>query len=425
MIKQIVNTFFVKILSGVLNLAIAIIISNYLGAEGKGLQGIILTTISLIVIFAGIVGSGGLTYLLPRMRFALLIIPSYLWTIVVISLLWISLKFTEIVPSEYVNHIIAISFAATLLDVNNSILYAKKQIYRVNFAGIIQVITTLSIILYLFLIKNELSVSSYIIALYSGFGLSVVISFWFTRKYYVTNYKFSSHRYWIGIINQFKYGSFNQLDILAQVLTFRLAYYFLNYFSSVSDVGIYSNAVAIIESVWLLSRSIAFVQHSVIVNSRDKNYKGNLTVTFIKLAGILALFAIVVLVFIPESFYKFVFGDEFGLMRVAILSLSPGVLFFSISFIISAYLSGVGKHHINSISSISGLLTIIIFSLFLIPKYGIVGAGISASMAYFITTLIKLYNFCRINQFSLLELIPSKKDVRIIRDLIIKKNASN
>ena len=425
MIKQIANTFFVKILSGVLNLVIAIIISNYLGAEGKGIQGIILTTISVIVIFAGIVGSGGLTYLLPRMRFALLIIPSYLWTIFIISLLWLILKFTEIVPSEYINHVITISFAATLLDVNNSILYAKKLIYKVNFAGIIQVITTLSVIIYLFLFKDELSVRSYIIGLYSGFGLSVVISFWFTRKYYLTAYNFSFSRYWIGMINQFKYGGFNQLDILAQVLTFRLAYYFLNYFSSVSDVGIYSNAVSIIESVWLLSRSIAFVQHSVIVNSRDKTYKGNLTVTFIKLAGILALFAIVVLVFIPEGFYKFIFGDEFGLMRLAILSLSPGVLFFSISFIVSAYLSGVGKHYINSISSFSGLLTIIIFSLFLIPKYGIVGAGISASMAYLITTVIKLYNFCRINQISLLALVPSKKDIKIIRSLITKKNTDN
>ena len=59
MLKQIINTFFIRILTGVVNLVIAVIISNLLGAEGKGIQGLVITTISLIIVFTGIIGSGG------------------------------------------------------------------------------------------------------------------------------------------------------------------------------------------------------------------------------------------------------------------------------------------------------------------------------------------------------------------------------
>lgn len=423
MFKQIINTLFTKILSGFLNLAIAIIISNYLGADGKGIQGLILTTISVSVILIGIIGQGGLTYLLPRIHFSLLIIPSYLWTLITVNLMWFGLTIINIVPNEYIIHIVLLSFLLTVSGINISILHAKKKIQQVNLINISQIIITLSVIIYLIIYKEILSVKSYVIGLYFGYIISIIISFVYTwRDYINTSYDFPIYKYLIGIKKHIKYGGYNQLDILAQVLSFRLAYYFLNYFTDVSDVGIYSNAVSIIESVWLLSRSIAFVQHSRIVNSRDKNYTVDLTLKFIKLSGILAFVAIAIFIFIPSEFYQIVFGDEFANIRIAILSLSPGILFFSVSFIISSYFSGIGKHYINSISSIVGLIAIILSSLYLIPKYGIIGAGISASFSYFATTLIKLIGFCRIGKVSINQMIPTKRDLSELKEILKSKN---
>jgi O-antigen/teichoic acid export membrane protein len=416
MFKQIINTLFAKILTGILNLVIAIIISNYLGAEGKGLQGIILTTISIIVILTGVVGSGGLTYLLPRLHFSIIIIPSYLWAFIVAVLLWFLLLQTNIVPVLYVMHIVNISFFLSVIGINVSILHAKKEISKANIIGLIQIICTVLSIVYLIVYKGLLGVKSYIIGLYIGILISLVISFVFTYSDYLkAKYKMSIFKYVIGLKKHFKYGGFNQLDILAQVLSFRLAFYFLNYYTSILDVGVYSNAVSLVESVWIISRSISFVHHSRIINSRDKNYNSLITLDFIKLSGVLAFIAISVLIFIPSKFYEFVFGDEFGTIRSAILSLSPGILFFSLSFVVSSYLSGIGKHYINSISSFVGLIVIVFSSMYLVPHYGIIGAGLAASLSYLITTLIKIFSFCRIAQVNIYQMIPQIQDIRRLK----------
>ncbi|MGC9374247.1 MAG: polysaccharide biosynthesis C-terminal domain-containing protein [Bacteroidales bacterium] len=422
MFRQIVNTFFTKILSGVFNLVIAIIISNYLGAEGKGVQGLIITTIAFIIIFAGVIGPGGLTYLLPRFHFSLLVVPAYFWSLIMAIGLSVFLTFSEAIPLDYHFHVVILSLILSFTGINNAVLHADKKIHQVNYVTITQIITTLIVIVYLIIFQKKLSIDSYITALYYGYSISAILSYVFTfSDYQKTKYSFPFYKYLIGVKKHLKFGSFNQLDILAQVLSFRLAYYFLNHFVSVADVGIYSNAVSLVESVWILSRSIAYVQHSRIVNSRNKEYTIDLTIKFIKLAGILALCAILVLVFIPSEVYQFIFGNEFINMQAIIQSLSPGILFFSISFIISAYFSGTGKHHINSISSIVGVIVIILLSLFLIPKYGVIGAGVAASLSYFSTTMVKLISFCSMGKISLRKFLLTKTDVKEVKNIFKKE----
>ncbi|MDY6802145.1 MAG: polysaccharide biosynthesis C-terminal domain-containing protein [Bacteroidota bacterium] len=422
MFRQIVNTFFTKILSGIFNLVIAIIISNYLGAAGKGVQGLIITTIAFIIIFAGVIGPGGLTYLLPRFNFSLLVVPAYLWSILMVFGLKIFLNFFEGIPSDYHFHIVVLSLILSFTGINNAILHANKKIHQVNYVTITQIITTLIVIVYLIIFQKKSSIDSYITALYFGYSFSAILSYIFTFNDYTgAKYFFPFYKYFIGIKKHLKFGSFNQLDILAQVLSFRLAYYFLNHFVSVADVGIYSNAVSLVESVWILSRSIAYVQHSRIVNSRNKKYTIDLTIKFIKLASILALCAILFLIFIPSEVYQFIFGDEFINMQAIIQSLSPGIFFFSISFIISSYFSGTGKHHINSISSIVGVIVIILLSLFLIPRYGVIGAGIAASLSYLSTTMVKLISFCSIGKISLRKFLITKTDLKEIKSIFKKE----
>ncbi|HAF30467.1 MAG TPA: hypothetical protein DCG75_15600 [Bacteroidales bacterium] len=419
MFKQILNTFITRILSGVLNLLIAIILSNYLGAEGKGVQGLILTTISIIVIFSGIVGSGGLTYLLPRMHFSLLIIPCYLWAIINVGIMCVVLRYFDIIPKEYINDVVFLALVLSITGINNSILHAKKLIQQVNLVSITQVVITLIVIIYLVIYKDLISVRSYVIGMYFGCVISALVSYWYAWKNYTnTLYFFPFHKYFLGIKNHFKYGGFNQLDILAQLLSFRFAFYILNYYTTTAQVGIYSNAVSLIEAIWILSRSISFVQHSRIVNSHDKNYTSNLTLQFIKLSGSIAFVAIIALVVIPSGVYRYVFGSEFGEIRIALISLSPGVLFFSISFIISSYFSGTGKHYLNSISSAIGLMIIVILAFVLIPDYGIVGAGIAASASYFTTTVVKIHYFIKLTGIKFLQLFPVKNDLHNLLKLI-------
>ena len=68
MLSKILNTFGAKTAGAVINLLIAIILSQFLGPEGKGQQGLIITTIAFILVFANLVGGGTLVYLVPRYK---------------------------------------------------------------------------------------------------------------------------------------------------------------------------------------------------------------------------------------------------------------------------------------------------------------------------------------------------------------------
>lgn len=418
MFKQIVNTLFTRILTGVLNLVIAIVISNYLGAEGKGVQGLIIATISLLIVFTGIVGPGGLTFLLPRLESFLLIIPSFIWSILSILVMWLVLWYFPLVPDGFIVDVLILSFILSAFNINNSILIARKRIGTSNLLTVVQV-GLIIIVIFLYVVFDFISIKSYINALYVGYFISMSLSFWYVRnEYKAFSFKADSSTFFSAFRQLIKYGGFNQLDILAQFLSFRLAYYLLNYFIDPAQVGIYSNGVSIIESVWLLSRSISFVLHSQLVNSHDNKYSSQLTIKFMKFSFLLALIAVVILLFIPSSFYRFVFGEEFGQIRTVIVVLSPGVIMFSLSFVLSSYFSGTGKHYVNSISSIVGLISIVLCSLFLIPDFGIIGAGLAASISYLVTTIIKFSYFLMISKSKINDMIYKKSDFNSLKSLL-------
>ncbi|RLD34114.1 MAG: hypothetical protein DRI83_08455, partial [Bacteroidetes bacterium] len=105
MINKILNTFGTRSLSAVINFLIAIAVSQYLGPEGKGEQGIIIATIAFVLVFSNLVGGATLVYLVPRYKFSLLLLPSYAWSagisIIAFGILW----GFKIVENDFILHI--------------------------------------------------------------------------------------------------------------------------------------------------------------------------------------------------------------------------------------------------------------------------------------------------------------------------------
>jgi O-antigen/teichoic acid export membrane protein len=99
------------------------------------------------------------------------------------------------------------------------------------------------------------------------------------------------------------------------------------------------------------------------------------------------------MILLPSSFYEFIFGAGFGGIRLVIQALAPGVLFLNLNIIISHYFSGIGKYQLNSIASFAGLVIAIPLFSWMIPAYGLWGAGLASSISYIFTSLIILEFF--------------------------------
>ena len=394
MFKNIISTFFTRFFIALSNLIIAVLLSNFTGAAGRGEQSLIITLISLIIIITSIIGSSSISYLLPRFRFMALILPSYLWVILVIFACFFVLPLTGLVPDEYYTDVCLLSLLLAIQNINSAVLISKQRIHAANWVGFFQSLVIILVLLLYFLVLENHSIHAYLIALYAGYSASLLLSFLLITGYFEK----VSRESLSGITSAFKnlavLGMYNQVAVFTQVLSFRLSYYILDGYYGKESVGIYSNAVSIAESVWLVGRSIGTVQHSKIVNSQDTLSSLNLTSRMNKLNLLISVLLLIVLSFIPSSWYVWIFGDEFADINRIIWTLGPGILFFGIVIILGYYFSSTGKHYVNALASSAGLVITIILGFILIPAYESYGAGITASISYGITALI-VYFFYR------------------------------
>jgi O-antigen/teichoic acid export membrane protein len=409
------------ILNASLNLAIAVVVSNYLGAIGKGEQGIIIATISIVVIITGIIGPGSLVFHFPRFPAGILIITSYVWLLVSsIGLYWVA-NFFELVPKQYILDVVILSIILSIISINISILVSKQKIKENNRVNNVQTIITFVILITLFALLSQPSIRHYLYAVYAGYIAALLISFRYTLEYYRFS-EIASFELWKATFkSMFFLGVFNQLTIFTQMLSFRLSFYILDKYCGTSTVGIYSNGISIAESIWIISRSISMVLSSVVVNTVDREYTIKLTKILLWVNFGFSALCLIPLVLIPSDFYSYIFGKEFGEIVYIVRILAPGILVFGLVLIVYHYFSATGRHYYMAIASTVNMLVNIILSFLLIPRFSIYGAGIATSISFLITAIVVLYIFNRVTGGSFATILPKRNDLKILLQIVKEK----
>jgi len=419
MLGKILNTFGTRLISAILNLLIAITISQLLGPEGKGTQGILIATIAYILVFANLMGGGAIVFLTPRFHYAVIIVPAYLWSIITGALFFAILFVFNLIDEQFILHICLLSIINALTSINSSILIGKEKISASNLVALIQPFIVIIGLIIFFFVFHERSIFSYIISLYAAFGSSYLVSILYLKRY-AGAFRFGKIVEYFAIIKQMlHYGILNQLAHIFQLLSFRMSFYWLEQVYSEAEVGIYSNGTSLVESIWLISRSISMVQYARISNSNDIKYAQKLTINLTWAGMIASLFLVLIMVILPPELFTFVYGHGFADVGRVIQSLAPGVLFFNIALIMGHYFSGIGKYHINTIASFAGLIISIGLFYFMIPRYGIFGAGWATSISYTFTSLIVLLLFVKESMLNKSELIPSGKSLNDVFQAIL------
>ena len=415
MFSKILNTFGARALSAVINLLIAIILSQYLGPAGKGIQSLVITTITFVLVFANLVGGATLVYLVPRHAPSLLVLPSYLWTILICLVSYFILQLFPVVDPSFIIHICILSALNSFLAINTSVLIGKEKIKTSNLISLAQPFTLILSLLVFFTISEGPGIADYIKSLYISFGISAMVSMVYYYKH-CGKIRFQPlTEYRIIVIEMIRYGILNQVAHITQMLSFRLSYYVLDHYHGEAAVGVYSNGISLAESIWLISKSISMVQYARISNMPDRQESARLTVRLIKFSVAASLIVLLPLILLPSSFYIFIFGDGFAETRLVIWTLAFGVLVYNFSILTGHYFSGTGRYYINAISSSLGLIASIILYYTLIPAFGMAGAGWATSLSYLITTIILMTVFNKENKNWYKDLMPTIGDFNKIR----------
>jgi O-antigen/teichoic acid export membrane protein len=407
MIQRIAFTFLTKFSGAVLNFTIVILLSQVLGADGKGVCSLILSTIAVFAIVSDFVGGPTLVYLVPRYALKALLLPAYVWTLLVAVLFLFILNTWEIVPVNYVGHVIALSVVNAVAATHLNVLLGQERSKLFNVAGLVQSFSTVGALVALFFINDYRQIDAYLLALYTGFGLSAAIT---TLGVYL---KKAHHQLQVGALKEMiRLGVSNQLAMVAQFLSYRIGFYFLEQIKDTRSVGIYSNAVSIAEAIWLTGHAISTILYARIANNTDAKVSGEMTVRLARLNTLLTLSLVIPVACLPDSFFTYLFGKDFTGVSHLIHLLLPGILIFNLTMICSNYFAGTGRYLINTLGSGIGLVVTLISSYWLIPLEGTAGAAIAATASYTATTLFTVIYFVKSTPHTFNELLPKLSDIQ-------------
>ncbi len=429
MFLKMLNTFGTKFITALCNLALAVVISRYIGAAGKGEQSMIVITLGLIQIVAGLVGGPTLVYLLPRLGFSKTIWPSYIWAFIVSCLFGVLLLFVPMVSRYYLIHVILLSFPGIVTSIHFQLLIGREKVIEANVAGLLQPVMSLLTLGVFGLLGAKLSLSHYLISLYIAYFMSIILSVYMLRNDFKNLFKFDGLwdlSLWKQLLGL---GFVNQLAVIMQLLNSRFTFYLLNFITGSAMVGVYSNGISIAESIWLISGSIAMVQYARISNSEDILESASWTLKLFRLNIVLMLASITVLCLIPASFFPFVFGSEFTNVKEVILWISPGIFMLGITTIFVHFFSGIGMYHVNTFASGVSLVGSLFFGFMLIPELGLKGAAITNSISYTLYFIVEVWFFRKTCKTRFKDYIPDISEVKItlaeVKNMLIsgKSNA--
>ncbi len=386
----------------IFNFLILILSSRYLGLSTRGEVSVMILNLAAIQIINEVVTGYSLVSFIPKIN----LLRIYKMGISITLLLSIASTFILSaigkLNSESIWIIIPLTFLVIANTFNLVILLGKQDLKRYNLYSILQP----------FLLLIGLFVTTRVIGIYTfeGYVYPLFISFFITfcfTTYYALKWikpKQTGELPWKKIITL---GVYCQAAVLMHVLSNRYSYYLLE---NNAQVGLYSSACSLIESVWVIMAAINPIILSRVANTGDTEESRSLTFTMAKLSIGLSLIACLVVLLVPSHFFTWLLGKSFEGVKSIMMYYIPGILCISFSGIIAHYFSALGQLKRTLVCNSFGFAFTIIASPFLISKWGIEGALLTANISYALSSLALVIAFILYVKLPFSQLINVRAD---------------
>lgn len=415
---KVIHTFVSRGFNALLNLLLVVFTARLLGAEVRGEISLLVANLNLSLHAVGLAGGAGLIYLVPRFSPRKLYVWSMAWMLFVsfVSLALLLWMDQDLGISVFWWLALLLSFNAA--NTNRYMLLAMKKITFDNQLGIAFGAIQLLLFALLWFIGEPghimlfvklLTLANVALLLASSWA---IFHFWPKEAVNQTSGLFKA---------MFGVGGWSQLANVLQFMSYRLSYYLIEDRLGMAAVGVFGVAVSLAESLWIISRAVSLVQMSEVANSNDLQRAQQITINWFKATAFFTLGAMMVLLAIPETWLVYVFEKDFTGIRPLLWGLAPGILFLSVSNILTHYFAGIGLYRFNA--SVS-LFTLIGLLLALTPfsKYaGVTGAAWAQSFAYGGGLLLAILLFARRKTSIWMALLPSRADWTFLKSIVCSK----
>jgi O-antigen/teichoic acid export membrane protein len=418
MFKKIIGTIGTRLITALLGVSIWVLNAHYLDPEKVGTISLMIFSVAIVQLFTNFISGAAIIYMTPRTGIYKLFIPSYVLSFFITVLSVFALEMAgslfpilEIIPAGYFTQVLSLAIVMSFASANDMLLLGLERVKSYNFLSLLQVAAMFMILLFMLFGVQLREVMAYFWAIFISYSIVMMVGFVMLlpsfKRVPLTNMKEL-------LKDILRFGTYVQFANIFQKMNYRLSLKFVDVYFGRGAVGVLSLGMQLAEGVWLISRSIATVQYSRLSNEMNFDYSVRLTLTLAKITWIVTAIAMVLLLAIPKFVFVAVFTSKFGDVKMVIASLSPGIVTLSVSMILSGFFSSINKPYHNTISSAIGLVFTIVLGLLLIPKYGMVGAGISATISYSFLTLYQFVIFSRMTHLRLKDFMLTRSDINLL-----------
>lgn len=430
MLKDILGTISTRYFIAFLNLILIFINAKVLGVEGIGLVGLIWASIHIIVMVNGILGGSTIIYFINRHSIHIIFPITYIWTFIGTGLGCGVMSLFNLLPEGYLGDIYILALLYSFSVANSRFLLGKDNVKGFNVTNILQGGFLFFILLYFYYVKQYKNIDAYIDGLYLTNTIAFLVSLFMLAPYLIkkeTSPNLTPQKRLSSILKEmFIYGLWGSADNIAETCTARLNYFFVQRFGGLSSVGLLDVGTKISESVWNISRSIAYIEYNRIAKTNNIIEQKKITLQLFKLTFSAITFVMIGILLIPEWIYTdYLFSKEFTGIRHIIMALSAGIIMLGCNTILSHYFIGSGKIKYSTASSCIGLLTLLIAGSLLIPQYGVTGSAISTSIAFTVMLLFSLIIFVKQTKSSFNDFLFNREDWEYFRKYILKRKSVN
>ncbi len=404
------------------NLAIGVILTRLLGAAGYGLYSAIIVVPIMVI---------GLTQLGIRRSTIYhignkLVPEDHIISALFLLLLWTSTLSILICGFVYFFSsnqpfdpliIVLVLLTIPLLLTNvfaGGVFLGKEDIKRASILNAGPTIMTLLLTL-LFVWGLKMSVLGAFLAI----ALANLVMFSITYRIIIVKLRYNiTWKYHEGIMkSMIKLGIVNALAVFIMQLNYRMDILMLKKLSSLEEVGFYSLAMQIAEQLWHVPMAIEAIILSRSANASDDRQVHRTVASIFRVSLIIGLVAGIIIFFIAPPLIPLIFGAEFANSARMIQVVLPGI-FILIGFrILNSRLTGMGKPQVAIYTFLPALVINFIANLFLIPRFGGIGAAWATNISYGIGSVAFIVVYSRLIGMPLTEILRVRKsDFYFLRD---------
>jgi O-antigen/teichoic acid export membrane protein len=198
---------------------------------------------------------------------------------------------------------------------------------------------------------------------------------------------------------------------LAERLQTRINLIFLGILASAYSTGIYSVALGISESIFLVSGEITLVFFSRNVLEESHAYNQG-----IRLMGVFSLLVGTFVAIVASLALPWVYGPRFLESISLIWFLLPGTVSLSLVQVLMPYFVQAGRAGQLSLARGLGVICNILLCFILIPRYGVTGAALASSASLCLVIAILFQKYRSICGLSWREVaVPTSADVQLLK----------